>query len=119
MAERVFDLFIEAFEAKHPKAMKCLVKDRESLHRFYDFPAEHWPHIRTTNPIESNFVTIRLRTNKTKGCGSGTVTLMMVFTLAQSEKKNWSRLRGYERLADVIDIRWKFVDGECTEAEAA
>jgi transposase-like protein len=118
-AERVFDHFIETYEAKHPKAVKCLVKDRENLLTFYDFPAEHWPHIRTTNPIESTFATVRLRTNKTKGCGSGTATLLMVFKLAQSAQKNWRRLRGYERLADVIDIRWKFVDGERTKAEAA
>jgi putative transposase len=118
-AERVFDLFIETFEAKHPKAVKCLVKDRESMLTFYDFPAEHWPHIRTTNPIESTFATVRLRTNKTKGCGSGPATLLMVFKLAQSAQKNWRRLRGYEKLADVIDIRWKFVDGEKTKAEAA
>jgi transposase-like protein len=118
-AERVFDLFIETFEAKYPKALKCLVKDRESMLTFYDFPAEHWPHIRTTNPIESTFATVRLRTHKTKSCGSGPVTSMMVFTLAQSAQKNWRRLLGYERLADVIDIRWKFVGRECTEAEAA
>ena len=118
-AERMFDLFIETFEAKHPKAVKCLFKDRESMLTFYDFPAEHWAHIRTTNPIESTFATVRLRTNKTKGCGSGTATLLMVFKLAQSAQKNWRRLRGYEKLADVIDISWKFVDGEKTKAEAA
>jgi len=118
-AERVFDLFIETFEAKHPKAVKCLAKDRETLLTFYDFPAEHWAHIRTTNPIESTFATVRLRTNKTKGCGSTTATLLMVFKLAQSAQKNWRRLRGYERLTDVIDIKWKFVDGERTKAEAA
>ena len=118
-AERVFDLFIETFEAKHPKAVKCLVKDRESMLTFYDFPAEHVPHIRTTNPIESTFATVRLRTNKTKGCGSRPATLLMVFKLAQSAQKNWRRLRGYEKLADVIDIRWKFVDGEKTKAEGA
>lgn len=118
-AERMFDLFIETFSAKHPKAVKCLVKDRESMLTFYDFPAEHWSHIRTTNPIESTFATVRLRTHKTKGCGSGTATLLMVFKLAQSAQKNWRRLRGYEKLADVIDIRWKFVDGEKTKAEAA
>ena len=118
-AERVFDHFIETYDAKYPKAVKCLVKDRENLLTFYDFPAEHWPHIRTTNPIESTFATVRLRTNKTKGCGSSTATLLMVFKLAQSAQKNWRRLRGYERLADVIDIKWKFVDGERTKAEAA
>ncbi len=86
---------------------------------FYDFPAEHWGHIRTTNAIESSFASVRLRTYKTRGCGSSTATVMMVFKLVESAQKRWHRLRGYERLAEVIDIRWKFVDGERVEAKAA
>jgi putative transposase len=64
-AEQAFDLFLATYEAKYPKATECLRKDRDSLLTFYDFPAEHWQHIRTTNPIESTFATVRLRTSKT------------------------------------------------------
>ncbi|MCX6126386.1 MAG: IS256 family transposase [Proteobacteria bacterium] len=118
-AERLFDVFLETFDAKYPKATACLRKDKESMLAFYDFPAEHWGHIRTTNAIESSFASVRLRTYKTKGCGSSTATVMMVFKLVESAQKRWHRLRGYERLAEVIDIRWKFVDGERVEAKAA
>ncbi|KPK50432.1 MAG: transposase [Planctomycetes bacterium SM23_25] len=83
-AEVAFDLFVETFEAKYPKAAACLARDREKLLVFYDFPAEHWRHIRTTNPIESTFATVRLRTDKTKGCGSRMACLTMVFKLARS-----------------------------------
>jgi len=80
-AERAFDYFIEAYQAKYPKATECLSKDREELLAFYDFPAEHWKHIRTTNPIESTFATVKLRTAKTRGCLSRTTLLTMVFRL--------------------------------------
>nr|MDH4469229.1 IS256 family transposase [Bacteriovoracaceae bacterium] len=79
----------------------------------------HWCHIRTTNPIESTFAYVRLRTYKTKGLGSAKATEVMVFKLVQSAEKTWNKLRGYERLAEVIDLRWKFVNGIRTEAQAA
>lgn len=109
-AEKAFDLFIETFQGKYPKAAECLAKDREVLLVFYDFPAEHWAHIRTTNPIESTFSTVRLRTYRTKGCGSRTACLTMVFKLAQTAERHWRRLNGSELLEDVIrEVR--FVDG--------
>ena len=101
-AERAFDLFIETYQAKYPKAAECLAKDRDVLLTFYDFPAEHWVHLRTTNPIESTFATVRLRTRKTKGCGSRTATLTMVFKLAQCAERHWRALNGSKLLEDVI-----------------
>ena len=82
--------------------MDCLNKDKESLLAFYDYPAQHWQHIRTTNPIESVFATVRLRTTKTKNCGSRTTTLTMAFKLIETAQKKWQRLRGYQLLAEVI-----------------
>ena len=109
-AEKAFDLFIETFQGKYPKAAECLAKDREVLLVFYDFPAEHWVHIRTTNPIESTFATVRLRTYRTKGCGSRTACLSMVFKLVQSAESHWRRLNGSELLEEVIrGVR--FADG--------
>ena len=109
-AEAAFDAFVSTYQAKYPKAVGCLVKDREGLLAFYDFPAEHWVHIRTTNPIESTFATVRLRTNKTKGCGTRLATLSMVFKLAQSAAQHWRKLNKGELLADVMrGVR--FVDG--------
>ena len=109
-ALKAFDLFVQTFEAKYPKAVECLVRDREVLLTFYDFPAEHWIHLRTTNPIESTFATVRLRTVRTKGSGSRTACLMMVFKLAQCAEKHWRRLNGQELLPEVIR-GVKFVDG--------
>ena len=109
-AEKAFDLFVTTFEAKYPKATACLAKDREELLAFYDFPAEHWVHLRTSNPIESTFATVRLRTNKTKGCGSRTACLTMVFKLARSAEKRWRMLNGSALLDEVIR-GIKFVDG--------
>ena len=109
-AEKAFDLFAKTHEAKYPKAVECLVKDRGSLLTFYDFPAEHWRHIRTTNPIESTFATVRLRTVKTKGSGSRTACLTMVFKLMESASKNWRLLNGSSHLKAVISGT-KFVDG--------
>jgi transposase-like protein len=109
-ANEAFDRFIESFEAKYPKAVECLGKDREVLLTFYDFPAEHWVHLRTTNPIESTFATVRLRTVRTKGCGSRTACLTMVFKLAQCAEKQWRRLNGAARLPEVIR-GVVFVDG--------
>ena len=80
-ALKAYDHFIKSFEPKYPKAMERLVKDKEDLFTFYEFPATHWTHIRTTNPMKSTFATVRLRTKKTKGCGSRTATLSMVFKL--------------------------------------
>lgn len=101
-AQRAFDHFIVNHEAKYPKAVACLVKDREALTAFYDFPAEHWVHIRTTNPIESTFATVRLRTAKTRGCVSRGSMLAMVFMLAKSAERGWRRLKGAECLAELI-----------------
>lgn len=97
-----FDLFIATYEAKYPKAAECLAQDREELLAFYDFPAEHWGHIRTTNPIESTFATVRLRTDKTRGCLSRVTMLAMVFKLYQSAAKRWHRLRAAHYLPEVM-----------------
>ena len=117
-ADKAFDLCVKQYETKYPKAMECLSKDRDKLLAFYDFPAEHWGHLRTTNPIESVFATVRLRTTKTKSCGSRTTTLAMAFKLMQSAQKRWHRLRGYSLLADVIE-GVKFKDGIKVEQGAA
>jgi putative transposase len=97
-----FDLFLETFNGKYPAATACLDKDRDALLAFYDFPAEHWIHLRTSNPIESTFASVRLRTAKTKGCGSRVACLSMVFKLALSAQKRWRALNGAKLLADVI-----------------
>lgn len=114
-AEKAFDLFMTTFKAKYPKAVECLAKDRAVLLSFYDFPAEHWVHIRTTNPIESTFATVRLRTRRTKGCGSRIACLTMVFRLTQCAEQHWRALNGSKLLADVIR-GVQFVDGEKKEA---
>jgi transposase-like protein len=101
-ADQAFDLFLKTYEAKYPKATECLLKDRSELLAFYDFPAEHWIHVRTTNPIESTFATVRLRHRKTKGSGSRTACLTMVFKLMQSAEKKWRLLNGSTLLPDVI-----------------
>lgn len=117
-AERAFDFFIQAYGAKYPKAAECLSKDREDLLTFYDFPAEHWVHLRTTNPIESTFATVRLRTYKTKGCLSRATGLAMAFKLCLSAQKRWRRLNKSEMLAEVIE-GVQFVDGVRMEQDAA
>lgn len=109
-AQTAFDRFIKTYDAKYPKAVECLSKDRDALLAFYDFPAEHWVHIRTTNPIESTFATVRLRTDKTRGCVSQDSILSLVFKLVQSAQKRWLRIRGFKRLAEVIE-GVKFKDG--------
>jgi len=103
--------FLSSWGEKYPKAVECLQKDVEELFTFYDFPASHWVHIRTTNPIESTYATVRLRTKKTKGCGSRTATLTMVFKLALEAQKTWRRLRGHEQILLVMAGK-KFIDGE-------
>ncbi len=102
-AYKAYGAFEKRYEAKYPKATECLSKDREEMLAFYDFPAEHWTHIRTSNPIESMFATVRLRTNKTKSCGSRTTTLAMAFKLMKTADSKWRRLRGFKLLADVIE----------------
>jgi putative transposase len=109
-AERHFDQFIQIYGAKYPKASACLEKDRDVLLSFYDFPAEHWRHIRTTNPIESTFATVRLRTAKVRGCFSAMTVITMAFKLCQCAEKRWIRLHRPERLAEVIR-GVKFVNG--------
>lgn len=101
-AHASFDLFIETFDAKYPKATECLMRDRDELLAFYNFPAQHWQSIRTSNPIESAFATIRHRTKRTKGCLSRDGMLHMMFKLGQSAEKSWRKLRGFAYLADVI-----------------
>src|ERR1700730_3984875 len=94
--------FAATQQAKYPKAAECLSKDREELLAFYDFPAEHWQHLRTSNPIESTFATVRLRTSKTKGAGSRAACLAMAFKLVESAQKRWRKLNGSVLLPDVI-----------------
>ena len=93
------DLFLNTYEAKYPNATECLAKDRNTLLTFYDFPAEHWWHIRTTNPIESTFATVRLRTTKIRGCVSRAGILAMVFKLTKTAEQNWRTLKGHALLA--------------------
>lgn len=117
-AEKAFDTFIEKYEAKFPKAVACLVKDRDVLLTFYDFPAEHWLHLRTTNPIESTFATVRLRHRRTKGSGSRRACLAMVFKLARCAEKKWRRLNGSGQLLKLL-AGYRFVDGVLDERNAA
>jgi len=117
-AEGAFDLFLTIYQAKYPKACECLAQDRAELLAFYDFPAEHWKHLRTTNPIESTFATVRLRHRRTKGSGSRTACLTMVFKLMQSAAKRWRLLNGSQHLADVIQ-GVQFIDGIKPKQDAA
>ena len=110
-AEAAFDFFLAAYGPKYDKAVACLAKDRDVLLTFYDFPAEHWKHIRTTNPIESTFATVRLRTYRTKGCLSRKTAMAMVFKLCQCAQRKWRKLDGSNQLAEIIR-GVKFVDGE-------
>lgn len=116
-AEKACDHFLEKYEAKYQPACECLRKDRQQLLAFYDFPAEHWAHLRTTNPIESTFATIRLRHRKTKGNGTRRASLTMMFKLAQSASKKWNRLRSHEKITLVIEGR-SFKDGILQESAA-
>ena len=118
IAERAFNAFLEKYQAKYPAACECLSKDREVLLAFYNFPAEHWGHLRTTNPIESTFATIRLRHRKTKGNGTRRASLAMMFKLAQSASKKWRRLNCHEKITLVIEGR-SFKDGIMQEEIAA
>lgn len=109
-AERAYDLFVATYEAKYPKATECPGKDREALLVFYSFPAEHWRHVRTTNPIESTFATVRLRHGRTKGNGSRAACLTTVYKLMEAASRKWRLLNGSSRLNDVIR-GVTFVDG--------
>ena len=117
-AEQAFDAFVEMFGAKYPGAVECLKKDRAVLLTFYDFPAEHWVHLRTTNPIESTFATVRLRHRRTKGNGSRVACLAMVFKLVESAARKWRTLNGARLLPEVI-AGVRFIDGENPEKAAA
>jgi transposase-like protein len=114
-AEKAFDDFLEKYEAKYEGACECLRKDRDVLLTFYDFPAEHWRHLRTTNPIESTFATIRLRHRTTKGNGTRRASLAMMFKLAQQAEKSWRKLNGCEQITFLLEGN-KFVDGKMRDA---
>ena len=109
-AELAFDAFIESYELKYEKAADCLSKDRDALLAFYDFPAEHWKHLRTTNPIESTFATVRHRTIRSKGCLSNKTALAMVFKLVEGAQKSWRHLDGHDQLPKLV-LGVKFADG--------
>lgn len=105
-----FDAFVETWSPKYEKAVECLTKDRDALLTFYDFPAEHWKHLRTSNPIESSFATVRHRTMRSKGCLSNKTALAMIYKLAEAAEKNWRRLDGHNQLPKII-LGVKFTDG--------
>ena len=109
-AQKAFDTFLKTYEAKYPKATECLLKDREPLLAFYDFPAEHWIHIRTTNPIESTFATIRHRTDQARGCFTKETILTMMFKLGLCAEKQWRKIKGFNHLALVLEGK-TFKDG--------
>ena len=117
-AEAAFDFFVEAYGPKYDKATACLAKDRGVLLTFYDFPAEHWKHVRTTNPIESTFATVRLRTYRTKGCLSRKTAMAMVFKLCQCAQRKWRKLDGSNHIAEIIR-GVKFVNGDRQDRAAA
>ena len=117
-AERAFDYFVSAYEDKYPRAAACLSKDRMELLSFFAFPARHWQHLRTTNPVESTIATVRLRTNKTRNAFSREAMLSLVFKLFQSAERRWLRLKGSELLKDVI-AGVVFIDGVRSEEIAA
>jgi len=117
-ALKAFALFVESFEAKYPKAVECLLKDKADLFAFYDFPAAHWVHLRTSNPIESTFATVRLRHRRTKGNGTRKATLAMVYKLCREAEQGWRRLSGY-KLISLVEAGIRFVDGEQVDEAAA
>lgn len=115
-ALKAYDQFVRHYEAKYPKAVACLEKDKDVLFTFYAFPAEHWVHLRTSNPIESTFGTVRHRTRQTKGCGSRLATLTMVFKLSMEAEKKWRRLNGPPALLAQVMRGDEFIDGELKPA---
>lgn len=116
-ALKAYKHFIGMHEAKYPKAVKTLEKDKDDMFNFYDFPAEHRVHIRTTNPVESTFATVQLRTKKTKGNGPRIATLTMVFNLLWRLKKTWKKLTGHTLIPLVLKGK-EFKDGELRDATA-
>ena len=120
-ADEAIEAFVAEFSPKHQRAVDCLAKDRDKLLTFFDFPAEHWKHLRTTNVIESAFATVRLRQRVTKGAGSRTKGIAMAFKLLDMAQRRWRKLNGYE-LLPLVRAGVKFVDGiqhERTEEDAA
>src|SRR5208283_277200 len=117
-ADKAFDLFVATYEAKYPKVTECLSKDRDVLLTFYDFPAEHWIHLRTTNPIESTFATVRLRHRRTKGNGTRKATLAMVYKLCREAEKSWRKLDGF-KLIPLVEAGKIFVNGVQVNEAAA
>ena len=115
-AVAAFDRFAQTYRAKYPKAADKLVTDRDALLAFYDFPAEHWIHLRTTNPIESTFATVRHRTTRTKNCIARSTFLGLAFKLVQEAEKAWRRIRGHERIAELMG-GVLFKDGEPVKEE--
>ena len=112
-AKKALKLFVKKYGKKYPKATTCLEKNRRQLLAFYDFPAEHWKHIRTTNPIESTFATVRHRTINTKGCLSRKTAAIMVFKLVEAAQKNWNVLDGKNQLPKIIEgVRWSVKTGQ-------
>ena len=109
-AVKAFDAFVETYQVKYKRATDCLTKDRDALLAFYDFPAEHWKHLRTTNPIQSTFATVRHRTIRSKGCLSNKTALAMVFKLVDGAQKSWRRIDGHNQLPKLIQ-GVKFADG--------
>jgi len=105
-----FDVFVETWGVKYDKAVECLIKDLGALLAFYDFPAEHWKHLRTTNVIESSFATVRHRTVRSKGCLSNKTALAMIFKLAEAAERSWRRLDGHNQLPKII-LGVRFTDG--------
>ncbi len=117
-ALKAFDLFVNSFGDKYPKAVECLVKDKDDLFAFYDFPAAHWLHLRTTNPIESTFATVRLRHRRTKGNGTRKATLAMVYKLCREAEQGWRKLDGF-KFIPLVEAGVKFVNGERVDEAAA
>ncbi len=103
-ALKALDAFIDKYQNKYPKATECLIKDKDKLIVFYNFPAKHWQHIRTTNPIESTFVTVKHRTRQSRGCFSRNTVVGACFKLLMEAQKRWKRLHGHQQLADVINL---------------
>lgn len=117
-ALKSYELFVATFQEKYPKAVECLTKDKEDLFAFYDFPAAHWIHLRTTNPIESTFATVRLRHRRTKGNGTRQATLTMVFKLCREAERSWRKLTGFH-LVPLVEAGRKFANGELVDGSAA
>ena len=109
-AVAALEAFVETYQIKYQRAADCLTKDRDALLAFYDFPAEHWKHLRTTNPIESTFATVRHRTIRSKGCLSNKTAVAMVFKLVEGAQINWRRIDGNNQLPKLIQ-GVRFTDG--------